>query len=165
VNGKKIVFSTERLRLREFELKDAKFIVELLNSPGWLKCIGDRNVKTITDAENYLKNGPLTAYQKYGYGLSMAEKIEGDEPIGMCGIIIRPKMALPDIGFALLPNFEGMGFGVEIAKATIEYSKTHLFIAKICAITTLDNLNSMRLLEKIGMNFIKVFIDEISGEE
>ena len=40
------ILETERLRLREFTLNDAAFIIELLNSPGWLQFIGDRNVKT-----------------------------------------------------------------------------------------------------------------------
>ena len=41
---------TERLILKPTSSDDAEFIYELLNSPKWLKFIGDRNIKTIEDA-------------------------------------------------------------------------------------------------------------------
>ncbi|MGZ3952761.1 MAG: GNAT family N-acetyltransferase, partial [Flavisolibacter sp.] len=52
------ILETQRLRLRQFDLGDSEFIIELLNSPGWIEYIGDRNVKTKEQAETYLTNGP-----------------------------------------------------------------------------------------------------------
>ena len=63
---------TTRLLLRPFNLDDAPFIIELLNSPGWLQYIGDRNVKTIEQAEQYLLKGPLKSYQEQGYAYEIA---------------------------------------------------------------------------------------------
>ena len=63
------ILETERLGLREFNLKDTQFIIELLNSPGWLQFIGDRNVKTAGEAASYLKNGPIKSYSENGFGL------------------------------------------------------------------------------------------------
>ena len=69
-----IILKTERLTLRKFTLQDAGFMLELLNSPLWIKFIGDRNVKTLEEAEIYLQNGILKNYETLGYGLSRAGK-------------------------------------------------------------------------------------------
>jgi len=63
-----MLISGESLFLREFNLSDASFIVELLNSPGWIEFIGDRNVHSVDDAILYLQNGPLKSYSSTGYG-------------------------------------------------------------------------------------------------
>ena len=44
--GHTYILKTERLQLRQFTLDDSEFIIRLLNSEGWLKFIGDRNVQT-----------------------------------------------------------------------------------------------------------------------
>ena len=97
------ILQTERLLLREFTEDDAAFIVELLNSPGWIQYIGDRNIKTEEQAREYLNNGPLKSYRQNGFGLYMVEKKDDHTPIGMCGIIKRDTLNNPDIGFAFLP--------------------------------------------------------------
>jgi len=54
-----MIFETKRLLLREFSTDDAEFIIKLVNTPGWLQYIGDKNIKSIEEAEYYLNNGPL----------------------------------------------------------------------------------------------------------
>jgi RimJ/RimL family protein N-acetyltransferase len=159
------ILETERLRLREFNLKDAAFIVELLNSPGWLKYIGDRRVKNQEQAKNYLIDGPLKSYAENGYGLSMVEKKKDNKPIGMCGIIKRNTLENPDIGFAFLPEFSGKGYAIEIAEATLRHAKEKLNISKVSAITMPGNSNSIKLLEKLDLKYMKPFIFPDTGEE
>ena len=149
------ILETERLRLREFTLNDAAFIIELLNSPGWLQFIGDRNVKTEEQARTYLENGPLNSYKVNGYGLWLVERITDEKPIGMCGIINREYLDNPDIGFAFLPGYHGKGYAYEVVSATMDYANQHLQISKIEAITIAENERSIRLLEKIGLRFSK----------
>lgn len=161
----KYILETDRLKLREFNLGDTDFIIQLLNSPGWLYFIGDKNVKTEQQAIAYLENGPMKSYSENGYGLSLIEKRDDNKAIGMCGIINRDNLDNPDIGFAFLPEFNGNGFAYEIANATINYAKDTLNIAKIEAITTADNIKSIRLIEKIGLHFIKTFCFPDSKEE
>ena len=161
----KYILETDRLRLREFNLGDTEFIIKLLNSPGWLQFIGNRNVETVQQAKNYLENGPMKSYSENGYGLSLVEKKDEKKAIGMCGIIKRENLDDPDIGFAFLPDFAGNGFAYEIADATMVYAKDELNISKIAAITVADNVKSIRLLEKIGLRFIKIFSFPDSKEE
>ncbi len=151
------ILETERLYLREFVLTDTPFIIELLNSQGWLKFIGDRNVRTEEEAQRYLQQGPLTSYQENGFGLWMVEKKSDAHPIGMCGLLKRKGLEHPDIGFAFLPAFHGSGFAFEAASATLKFAQQSLKLPVISAITLADNLKSIRLLEKNGFRFIKPF--------
>lgn len=159
----KYILETERLMLREFTFADTTFIVQLLNSPGWLRFIGDRNVKTDDDAIKYLENGPMKSYAENGYGLSMVETKDGT-PVGMSGILKRPALEHPDIGFAFLPEHNGKGYGFEIASAILKHAVEHLDIKNISAITVPDNLASIRLLEKLGLKYVKDFSFEGSNE-
>jgi len=151
------ILETERLILRQFTIEDAKFIIELLNSPGWIKFIGDRNIKTEEQAKNYLLNGPIKSYAENGFGLSLVELKKDSIPIGMCGIIKRENLEGPDIGFAFLPEFMGKGFAFEIANATMVFAKDNLKLFSIFAITVPDNKKSIKLLEKLGLKFIEAF--------
>lgn len=153
--GIKYILETERLRLRELALSDAPFIVELVNSPGWLKYIGDRNIKTIDQAKTYLENGPIKSYYDNGFGLWLAETKDTNTPIGMCGILKRETLDHPDLGFAFLPEFIGKGYGFEAATATVVFAKNTLNLQVLSAITAPYNQKSIRLLEKVGMKFSK----------
>ena len=159
------ILETERLSLREFNTTDATFIIQLLNSKGWLKFIGDRHIKTLEQAENYLTNGPMKSYSVNGFGLSMVELKNTHTPIGMCGLIKRDNLPDIDIGFAFLEEFMGNGYAFEIAQATINFAKENLQKETILAITIPTNVRSINLLKKIGMKFEKNFSFEGSTEE
>lgn len=161
----KNILETERLLLREFSTEDASFIIELLNSPGWLKYIGDRNVKTLEQASEYLLNGPIKSYAVNGYGLWLVEKKDDQAKIGMCGIIRRETLKDPDIGFAFLPEFSGKGYAYEIAKACLDHAKNTLGIKTISAITVPYNESSIRLLEKLGLSMQRTIMLPGSTEE
>jgi [ribosomal protein S5]-alanine N-acetyltransferase len=148
-----IVLHTERLRLRELTLADAEFIVELVNDEAWLRFIGDKNVHSVSDAERYLREGPLASYGKNGFGLWCVELASGGERLGMCGLIKRDTLEDVDIGFAFLERHRGRGFAREAARATIEHGFDSLVLPRIVAITDVDNVRSQRVLEQIGMRF------------
>ena len=152
------ILETERLILREFTLDDTPFIIELVNSPGWLQFIGDRNIKTEEQAREYLRSGPLQSYEKNGFGLSLVALKADQSPIGMCGIIRRDSLENPDLGFAFLPAFEGKGLAYEMANATLAYAKNVLKLPVIFAITMPENKRSIKLLEKIGFKYTRTFI-------
>ena len=149
------ILETHRLLLREFELSDANFIVKLVNSPNWLEFIGDKGVKTIDDAIQYLEDGPIKSYKKNGFGLWLVELKDSKLPIGMCGLIKRETIENVDIGFAFLPQYSGQGYGFEIASATMSYAKNNLGLDKVIAITDSNNIASIGLLNKIGLSFEK----------
>lgn len=151
------VLETERLISRELTLDDSPFIIELLNTPGWLRFIGDRNVETIGHAQNYLQYGPMKSYEQNGFGLYMVAAKSNNTPLGMCGVIKRDTLEYPDIGFTFLRQFAQQGFGFEAAKAILTLAQESLHLSTILAITDLDNEAFIKLLKKIGLRYSKGF--------
>ena len=149
------IVETDRLTLRRLSISDAPFILKLLNSPSWLQFIGDRNVRTLDDARKYILDGPMTSYEKFGFGLYLTKLKDANVPIGICGLLKRDNLEVPDIGFALLPEYSGKGYAFEAASAIMIYGKTVLGLNQIVAITTEDNHASVNLLKKIGLTFQK----------
>jgi len=151
----KKILETERLVLREFSIDDAEFILTLLNTPAWIEYIGDKNVRTLEDAVNYLENGPIKSYKENGFGLWLTSLKNNNTPIGMCGLVNRDSLKDIDIGFALLPEYSRLGYAYEIANATINYATHILQINKVVAITDSNNIPSIKLLNKLGLQFEK----------
>jgi RimJ/RimL family protein N-acetyltransferase len=155
------IAQTQRLRLRHFVTHDAAFIVELLNDPGWIRYIGNRNVRTLEDAQRYLAKGPIDMYARLGFGLYLVELVDTAVPVGMCGLIKRPTLDDVDIGFAFLPQFAGHGYAFEAATAVLAQART-LGLERIVAILTRDNERSRRLLDRLGFRYERPF--ESGGE-
>jgi RimJ/RimL family protein N-acetyltransferase len=147
------VLETDRLILRWLSTDDAEFILELLNEPSFLRFIGDKGVRTLEDARNYILNGPVDMYNRLGFGLYLTELKEGGIPIGICGLIKRDGLEDVDIGFAFLPRFWAKGYAYEAASAVMAYGKDVLGLKRIVAITSPDNDASRKLLEKLGLRF------------
>ncbi len=150
------IIETERLTLRKLSTADAGFILDLLNQPSFIRYIGDRDVRTLEDAERYILNGPVASYERNGFGLYLTQLKESHIPIGMCGLIKRDTLEDVDIGFAFLPQFWLKGYAFESASAVLAYARNTLGIKKILGIATPDNTGSIRVLEKIGLKFEKM---------
>ena len=155
------VLQTGRMALRRLTVADAPFIRDLVNEPSWIRHIGDRGVRTEDDARAYLVKGPMAMYQRYGFGLWLCEAKASGEPLGICGLIKRETLEDVDIGFAFLPRFWGQGYAHEAAAATLAYGREVLELDRIVAITSPDNVPSIRLLEKLGLRLEKSF--EMNG--
>jgi RimJ/RimL family protein N-acetyltransferase len=157
------IITTERLVISEFTLEDVDFIIELLNSPGWLQYIGDRGVKTVDDAIAYLTNGPMKSYAEQGLGLWRVSLRDDGTHIGMCGLLQRAYLAHMDIGFAQLPRYGRMGYAYEAADAVLHYAAETLALPVVAAIVTPGNAASVRLLGKLG--FVEKGLMAIPGSD
>ena len=93
-----MIIETDRLQLRQLSLDDAEFILRLLNEPSFIQNIGDRGVRTIDDARGYIVKGPITSYEKFGFGLWMVEIKSPSTPVGICGLLKREVLDDVDIG-------------------------------------------------------------------
>lgn len=149
------VFQTDRLILSEFSLADTTFIIQLTNSEGWLRNIGDRYTKTEAGAIAYLQKGPLKSYATTGYGLWKTSLKETGQDIGICGCFKRDIFDHPDIGYALLPAFEGKGYATEAAMGSRDFLFANYAVNNLLGITEPDNLVSIKILSKLGMEYRK----------
>lgn len=152
----KRILETERLYLREISLSDSEFIYRLVNSPKWIKFIGDRKIRSIKDAKKYITDGPIKSYKINGFGLWLIELKDSLIPIGICGLLKRDYLQDHDIGFAILPEYENNGYTLEAAEATLSFAKSKLNISKILAFTLNYNGKSISLLNKLGLTFDKM---------
>ncbi|GAB3763525.1 GNAT family N-acetyltransferase [Spirosoma pomorum] len=150
-----IILETERLVLRQFTPDDAPFMLALLNSPPWLRFIGDRGVRTLEDARQYIQSEPLKSYAEFGFGGYLVLLKKDDRPIGLCGLFKRDTLPDVDLGFAFLPGYEGRGYGYEVSSALLDYAQTQLKLERITAFCDPENQASIRLIEKLGLRFEK----------
>ncbi|XMO88141.1 GNAT family N-acetyltransferase [Algibacter sp. AS12] len=159
-----IVAETNRLLILKFTLKDAAFFLELVNSPNWIKYIGDRNIKTVKAAEERIQEGHLKSYQSTGFGFyKLLLKAENNKSIGTCGLIKRDTLDDVDIGFAMLPDYEGIGIGYEASKEVIKLAKQQFKLKRLVAIVNPNNKKSIKLVEKLVFTFekhVKPFADD-----
>jgi len=150
------VLETERLTLHQFTAEDAEFILELVNEPSFIQNIGDRGVRTTSDAIRYVETGPVASYARNGFGLCKVMLKKSGESIGMCGLVKRDALDDVDIGYAYLPKYWSKGYGVEAALGVKEFARDVVKLKRIVAIVDPANLSSIRLLEKMGMKFEKM---------
>jgi RimJ/RimL family protein N-acetyltransferase len=149
-----VILQTPRLRLREAEASDAPFVLELLNSPGFIRGIGDRGVRTEAEAAAYVESRIRQSYAEHGYGMWVVEPMEEAVAIGLAGLVRRDVLNHVDLGYAFLDRVWGQGYAEEAARAVRDYAGRVLGLETLAAIVNPDNLASRRVLEKIGFRFI-----------
>ena len=148
-----IIIETERLLLEHFTEDDAPFVLNILNTPGWLQFIGDRNVKTLEVAQQYTRDKLIGGYAKFGFGMYVVRLKENNEAIGMCGLVKRDHLEHADIGYAFLPEYTGKGYALEAAIAVKQFANQTLGLNPLLAIVTPANSSSIKLLEKLNFVF------------
>lgn len=149
-------FKTERLLLKPTSTEDGAFILKLLNTPKWISNIGNRNVYTIEDGKKYIVNKMLPQLERLGFSnYTVIRKMDG-EKIGICGLYDREGLEGVDIGFAFLPEFEKKGYALEACLCIKNAAFEEFQLESIHAITPKANLDSQKLLERIGLKFQKM---------
>lgn len=154
---------TKRLIIRELTIKDAPFFFELVNDPDWKRFIGDRNVKVLKDAEDYLTQRIIPSYTNWGFGFYAVLEKGQQKPIGVTGFIKRDELEFPDVGFAFLPIGRGKGFAYESTQAMMEHGVKNLGFKTVLGIANNDNIQSHKLLQKLGLKYQKQI--KMDGEE
>lgn len=149
------VLQTKRLILSRLSYDDCEFIYELVNEPVFKQFIGDKQVATLTDARDYLKNGPIGSYERHGFGMFLVSARDGGNPLGICGLVKREQFVDPDLGFAFLRRYWAQGYAFESARAVLDYGNEQLGLARIIAIADPKNSASVRLIKKLGLVFEK----------
>ena len=144
-------YSTPRLTLQKLTENDHTFISELVNTPEWLKFIGNGNPKTYDQVTEYIQkivDNPNCTFW-------VVRLIDGVTPIGVITFMKRTYLEHFDIGFAFLPGYVKQGFAYEATAAVLRKISSDTIHTHILATTIPENINSIRLLEKIGLGFDK----------
>ena len=150
------LIETERLILRKLSTGDDAFMLDLLNQPSFIQNIGDRGVRTLEEARQYILSRVISSYERFGFGMYLILLKKGEIPIGICGLVKRDVFEDADIGYAFLPQYWSQGYAVESASAVLAYARNTLGLKRILGITAPNNQGSIYVLKKIGLEFEKM---------
>lgn len=149
----KVILQTTRLILRQFTEADAALILELNSDPEIVKYVHEPTLKTIEHAQDILNNIILPQYQN-NLGRWAIHTKHNMDFIGWCGLKYLPEPDEVDLGYRLMQKAWGHGYATEAAQASLEHGFNELNLKLITGRAHIENLASIKVLEKIGMDFI-----------
>ena len=156
------IIETERLYLRELRIEDTTELAKVLSDPESMQFYP--HPFRAEEVKKWIQWN-IENYEKYKHGL-WAVLLKKDEAlIGDCGITMQniEDEIVPEIGFHIIKDYCNRGFATEAALACKEYAFSVLHYPQIFSYTTLRNVPSQKVAEKIGMRFYKYF--EKNGEK
>lgn len=145
---------SEKIIIRDAEIRDASFYFQLFNDKDWIKYISDKGLKSVQETEKYLKDILAKNSKTNGLGFFTVILKKTNEPIGVSTILQRETIEFIDIGYGFLPKGRGKGLATEATKLIIEYVHSKYQQEKVLAFTKPDNEKSQKLLLNIGFKYI-----------
>ncbi len=143
-----MILQSERLTIESLDYDDADFIIALMNTPGWLRYIGDRNMHDHPAARAYIDD-QRQYNEKAPMGMYAIRLNNTGDVIGICGILQRDYLQVPDIGFALLPEYHRRGYAREACHMLMDFYWSQ-GRGQLLGITSPDNIASQQLLLTLG---------------
>ncbi len=140
----KIVLSTERLILRPFEDRDFYEFCEYISDNRVNRGLGILNPESLNTKEKLFKaniENPLC----WAVELRNSKKIIGDFHFDN---IVENYLA--HFGFALNYDYQKKGYAFEASERIVEFGQEVLNFGRIRAISLIQNIASIKLLEKLG---------------
>jgi ribosomal-protein-alanine N-acetyltransferase len=146
------VLKTERLTLRQLTSSDDKEIFALRSNDNVNKYLDRKPSGSIDDAKNFIQT--INENIQRNNSIYWAITLNSDKLIGtICLFDFSKDNLKAEIGYELLPDFQGKGIMQEAASKVIDFGVQHIGLASIEACTHFENQSSTRLLE--GLNFKK----------
>ena len=144
------VLKTARLTLRQLRSSDDKEIFALRSDDNVNKYLGRKPSKTIDDAKNFIQaiNENIQRNDSIYWAITLngSDKLIGTTCLfGFSGDNLKA-----EIGYELLPDFQGKGIMQEAVSKVIDFGIQHIGLNSIEAYTHSENQSSTRLLEKLN---------------
>jgi RimJ/RimL family protein N-acetyltransferase len=154
----KTLFQSERLLFREFTLDDAELLYELNSDPDVTKYVHEPPT-TKENAPEILQNIILPQY-KLKLGRWAVHIKYTEEFIGWAGLKYISDRDEIDLGYRFKKQYWGKGYATEAAKTCISYGFIHLNLERIVAQAHVENVASLKVIQKCGMKFLREdFVD------
>ena len=150
----KVIFETPRLVLGQFTENDSSLILNLNSHPGVVKYVHEPVLETEEKAREILLNIILPQYKMHLGRWAIYTK-ESNEFIGWCGLKYQRETEEIDLGYRLHPASWGKGYATEAAQHTLAYGLNQLAIPVITGRAHVENIASLKVLEKIGMKWTR----------
>lgn len=143
---------TEGLQLREFTISDATVIGRIYADEEVMRYIGRGGAVDEAVTEQML-NAFIRSYEENGFGIWACVDKSSGKIIGHCGFNILPVTGDIEIAYLLDKPYWGKGIATSIAEETLRYGFEELKLKKIVALAYPENLASIRVIEKLGLNY------------
>ena len=159
-----MIIETKRLILREISVADAQDMLRLHSNNQVQKYTGEELITSLEEIQNKIKERSKE-YKKYGFGRWATFLKRDMQFVGWAGLLYLPEFDEIDLGFRFLPEYWGLGIATEACRAILSYGFDNLKLKKIIAIAFKENKASIRVMEKIGMQFDKIAPYEIGSSD
>ncbi|HYE66345.1 MAG TPA: GNAT family N-acetyltransferase [Pyrinomonadaceae bacterium] len=145
---------TARLRLRGFTQDDLDDLLLIRSDPEVMRYIGTGAPATREQTQARINNH-LAQWEQHGFGQwAVVHKGHG-KLIGWCGLGFLERTPEVEIGYGFDKPYWGMGIASEAAAATLRYGFERLQLESIVAVAMPENIGSWRVMEKLGMKYVK----------
>ena len=150
-----VILGTERLILRQFHLFDEDALDQIFGDPEVMRY--GPGIQTRQWIRQWLETC-LENYQKLGFGSWAVVEKAGSLVIGYAGLYHftdidrHPEI---EVGYRFIRSHWGQGFATEAVKAIREYAFHVLCLPRLIALIDPQNTASIRVAEKIGMQYEK----------
>jgi ribosomal-protein-alanine N-acetyltransferase len=145
---------TARLTLRPFTLDAVDEVHALWTDPDVRRFLWDNVVIARERAEEMVR-AIVAGFHRNGRGMWLIHETSAAKPCGFCGFLPRKEPDRAELIYGLAPGAWGRGYATESARAVMEYGFETLNLPKIAAAADVPNLASLRVLERLGMRFVR----------
>lgn len=149
----KTIIETERFIMRKFILDDAEAMYLLNLDPEVMKYTGDKTFASVEESLTFLQN--YNPYDTEGFGRWVCVLKETGEITGWCGLRMQPDIGLVDLGYRFYKRHWGKGYATETSLASLEHGFIDHNLPVIIARAMNENLASIRVMQKCGMEYWK----------
>ena len=152
-----MILETKRLIIGHFTCADIDVWASIEADPLVRKFV-DGKCLSREEAGHYVKMN-MDSYAENGFGRFAVRSKTSKLLIGMCGFLRQDEEI--DFGYRYSAETWGKGIGYEAANKVLNYGLEHLKLKKICAGVAIENIPSIKILEKLGFEFEKnFFVDQ-----
>ncbi len=157
--------NTERLNLRLLQLSDCNEIFFLRTDEHVNKYIDRAKANSLDDAKKFIEkiNDGIRKNDAMFWAITLKDNLKLIGTVSLWNISIEYSKA--EIGYELLPQFQGKGIMHEAIAKVIQFGFENMKLQTIEAFTHLENIQSAKLLEKSNFTRDTKFEIENAGSE
>jgi RimJ/RimL family protein N-acetyltransferase len=149
---------TDRLILRKFQREDLQALAPILADPKVMN-FSPTGVNSVEQVQERIE-GFIACYKEFGFGKWAVVLRESGQLLGYCGIAVDQIDGKDEkeLGYRLDSRYWGQGLATEAASAAIKCGFERFNLPYVLGIAERENVASVRVLEKVGMQYQKTTI-------
>lgn len=156
---------TDRFNLKPVGSNDIDYFLDLDSDPEVMRYLTNGVPSTREQAQAALDRVATVFQNNHGkFGVWLAFTKDSGDFVGW--VLFRPCKKDPsntdriELGYRLKRKWWRQGVGTELSRHMLNYGFNTLKVSEIFAITALGNIGSQGVMKKIGMSFVKEYLDD-----